>query len=164
MTPRKIVILLSLSVTVVVATLLPIAILESRRTPDWQSSVNQYLEVSDIPLMSIHFMWVAEAQHVDRFPTDALVAVPTEWMWQSIDHIPPPERVRCIRFETRGGWKSARQAAAEHLVVGYHDDKLYHAGWIVHTFRPGVSPGEREELFTEMGCDHWERTSPGATW
>jgi hypothetical protein len=159
MSSRKIAILLTLSATAVIATLLPILLLESQRTPDWQSSLREYLQVSHIPATNIQLTWVAEAQHVDRFPADDLVAVPTEWVWQSVDIAPPPDRVRCIRFERRGEWKTAQRIPDEHLVLGHHDDGLYHVGWIVYTFQPTVSLEEREELFARLGCDQWERVS-----
>jgi hypothetical protein len=158
---RKIAVVLTLSVAVMLATLVPIVILESRRMPDWQSTLVQYLEASQGPLTDIPIVWVAQAQSVYQFPAEEMVAVPTDWMWQGIEIIPPPDRIYCVRLERPAEWKLASQVLDEGLLVGYHDDGLHHAGWIVHEFRAGVSQGEREELFAKMGCDQWERISIG---
>jgi len=161
MSSRKVVIALIISVVAVLVTLTPIMILESRRTPDWQSALTQYLKVSEVYLTHIQTVWAVEAQDVDQLPAAMLLAVPTEWTWESIEQIPPPERIRCIRLERREGGKTARQTLNEPLVISYHDDGLYRSGWVVHEFRAGVSKGEREELFAKMGCSHWERVSIG---
>lgn len=159
---RKVILVLALSLVVVLATLIPVVVLESRRTPDWVSSLKRYLDDSGTHPAEIRSVWVSEAAHAERFPAEMLTPVPADWMWQSVDHIPPPGRVRCVRLEIRGGgWKSAMRAADQDLVLGYHDDGLYLAGWIVHTFRPGTSRNEREELFARMVCDSWERVSIG---
>jgi hypothetical protein len=148
-------------VAVALAIALPVVILESRRMPDWQAALIDYLDTSGVLLTDIQAVWTAEARTPDRFPVEELVAVPTEWAWQSVNAIPPPQQVRCIRLQWRGRSRSAVQLSDAHLVIGYHDDGLYRAGWIVHEFRSNTNQGERQELFVRMGCTRWKRVTIG---
>jgi hypothetical protein len=148
--------ILILVVGVVAAIIIPIVLLESRRTPGWQAALEQYLEASDLNPQDIQSEWAAEARAVDCFPSEMTSPVPTGWTWEGVAEVPSPERARCIRLERREG-KTDQRALDEHLVVGYHDDGLYHAGWLVHEFRPDVSQAEREAWFVNMGCRRWTR-------
>jgi hypothetical protein len=154
---QKVTFVLSLAVIVVLVTLIPVLVLEARRTPDWQSSLAAYLE-AQVPLARVQVVWTARAQAADQLAAEMLVAAPTDRMWESVEQLPPPERVRCIRLENEE-WKTARQPLDERLIIGYHDDGLYHAGWIVHQFRAQVSQAKREEMFAKIGCNRWVRVS-----
>lgn len=160
MRSRKIIIL-TLTLTVVLVTLIPLRILESRRTPDWQSELNQYFELSDIPRQDASHVWVAEARQVNPFPPELLHAVPMNWTWQSIATIPPPTKIRCIRLDEPGdtGSELSERTANLQLLVGYHDDGLWRSGWLVHEFRGDVSTPVRLELFARLGCIDWQKIS-----
>lgn len=149
---------LILPITVLLATFALVGVLESRRTPDWQTTFTQYLQAMGISPQSIHSVWSAEAQRSDQFPAEMLLAVPTGWTWQNIE-IPFPERVRCLRLERQGEAKAMEQIPYEYLLVGYHNDGLWHVGWVVHEFLEKVSAEEQLEMVTQLGCNHWEAVS-----
>jgi len=137
---------LALALAVVVAVLAPIALLEARRTPDWQSELQQYLGASGI-VVSRFDVWAAEAQRVDVFPAEVLAAQAIDWPWQGVQQIPPAERVRCLRLEGPGAGDEVD------LLAGYHHDGLWRVGWLVYEFREGV---DAQAVFDEMGCQRWE--------
>jgi hypothetical protein len=140
---------LILPMTVLSGVVILIWLLESHRTPDWQVEVNKYLQTAENSSEDFWQAWAAEAQHPDQLATEMLVAVPTNWTWQDIVQIPPPESVRCIRLEKHG------QDIREYLLVSFHSDGLWHTGWLVHRFREEVSEGEKQALFAELGCNQW---------
>jgi hypothetical protein len=153
--------LLILLAAVVLTIALVLMALESRRTPDWQVSLVRYFEVSEMTLADVGAIWVAEARSVDAFPSEALAAIPTGWTWEDIERIPPPVEARCVRVQWRGSAKLAARIPDTHLVIGYHDDGLHHAGWVVHQFRDTVSESERQERFAAMGCTRWKQVAIG---
>jgi len=150
---------LGTAVALVIA--LAMAALETRRTPDWQVSLWRYFEASEMAFADVDAVWVAEARSAGAFPAQALVAVPADWTWQSVERIPPPVQARCVRVQWRGASKAAAQLPDARLVLGYHDDGLHHAGWVVHHFRADVSEGERREWFAAMGCTGWKQVAMG---
>ena len=154
---RKI-IALALFTVVLLAISIPLAILESRRTPDWQSELSRYLEISSVSVDDIQLIEVAEAQRPERFAAQMLKAVPAGWPWQGIYRIPLPERAQCIRIE-RQGQGSTPPSISEYLIIGYHSDGLWRTGWLVHEFREGVSEGQQRALLAEMGCSNWVAVS-----
>jgi hypothetical protein len=156
MASRKIVILMLSIAVVALATLIPIAILESLRTPDWQSELRQYIDNSTNT--RIQRVWVAEASSVGQFPSDELIAVPAGWTWQGIDRKPPPGRVLCIRLEISQGMGPGGVFITERILLGDHDDGLWHIGWVAYEFDPGMGEAEREAIFDQMGCDRWTET------
>jgi hypothetical protein len=147
---------LTLITAVLFVVLIPLGIFESRRTPDWQSELSQYLEISGVSMKDIHLVEVAEAQRPGQFAVQMLQAVPTG-TWEGIDRIPLPEMVRCIRIERQ---RQAEQGIAlpsigKYLLIGYHSDDLWRSGWLVHEFREGVSEGEQQVLMANLGCNDW---------
>jgi len=161
MASKKGILISILFVVLALVIALPIVVLESRRAPDWQVSLMRYFELSEVAWADVDAVWAAEARFPDRFLAEELVAAPTEWVWQNIEQIPPPERVRCIRLQQRGRSRSAMQIPDAHLVIGYHDDGLHHAGWMVHQFRVDVSQRARQDHFVRMGCTEWKQVAMG---
>lgn len=151
MRSRKI-LALALFVATLFAVLIPVVILESRRTPDWQTEFERYLETSETSVADDQRVEVAEAQHPEHFDAQLLIAVPTGWPWGGID-VPPPEKVRCVRIEEEEGPDS------QYLLVGYHSDGLWHVGWLVHEFCVYASEEQQQALLAELGCDDWVETS-----
>jgi hypothetical protein len=158
---RKIVALLAVFAAVLLVIFIPLGILESRRTPDWQLELGRYLAVSGVSVADIRLVEVAEAGRPGQFAAQMLKPVPAGWTWQGIDRIPPPERVRCIRMAGRGQAEreTARPTIYRVLLIGYHSDGLWHAGWLVHQFREDVSEEERQVLLAKLGCDDWVEIS-----
>lgn len=148
---------LTLFTAVLLVVLIPLGLFESRRTPDWQSRLSQYLETSGVSMKDIQLVEVAEAQRPGQFAVQMLQAVRTSWAWQGIDRIPLPETVRCIRIERQGqaGQGIARPSIGKYLLIGYHSDGLWRSGWLVHEFREGVSEGEQQVLLAKLGCNNW---------
>ena len=102
-------------------------------------------------------MEVAEAQAPGRFTDQGLQALPIGWPWSTIDHIPLPVRVQCVRIERRQpvGQATAELASKKYLLIGYHDDGLWRAGWLVHEFREGVSVAVQQAVSEQLGCQAW---------
>ncbi len=160
MMPRVIKIL-TVFVAVSLVLLIPLGLLESRRTPDWQTELSRYLNMSGVSLEEIQRVEVAQAQHPERFAARLLQVVPTGWAWDGINRIPFPEEVQCVRIERQrpAGQGTARSPIQENLLVGYHDDGQWRAGWLVHQFQESVSEEEQQALLTRMGCTHWMEIS-----
>jgi len=131
----RMILALTIFTVVLMVILFPLGILESRRTPDWQSELSRYLEISGVPVEDIQLVEVAEAQRPEQFAVQTLT-VPTSWTWQGIDRIPLPEWVHCIRIERRGqaGLGTAQPSISEYLLIGYHSDELWRTGWLAHDF------------------------------
>jgi hypothetical protein len=136
--------------------LIPIVILESRRTPDWQAEFVRYLGISETSVADDQLVEVAEAQHPEQFDAQLLIAVPTGWPWGGID-VPLPEKVWCIRIEEEQTGP-VPQPISQYLLVGYHSDGLWHVGWLVHEFCEYVSEEEQQVLLAKLGCNDWSET------
>ena len=149
MRSRKIIALALLLATLLVI-LIPLIILESRRTPDWQAEFERYLETSETSVADDQLVEVAEAQHPEHFDAQLLIAVPTGWPWGGID-VPPPEKVRCIRI--------GEEPDRRYLLIGYHSDGLWHMGWLVHEFCVYVSEETQQALLAKLGCVSWMEVS-----
>jgi hypothetical protein len=147
---------LTLITAVVLVVFIPLGLFESRRTPDWQSRLSQYLEISGVSRQDILRVEVAEAQHPGQFAVQMLQAVPAG-TWQGIDRIPLPETVRCVRIERQGqaGPGIVQPAIGKYLLIGYHSDELWRSGWLVHEFREGVSEREQQVWLAKLGCHDW---------
>jgi hypothetical protein len=147
---------LTLITAVLLGVLIPLGMFESRRTPDWQSELSQYLEISGVSMKDILLVEVAEAQHPGQFAVQMVQAVPTG-TWQGIDRIPLPETVRCIRIERQGqaGQGIVQPSIGKYLLIGYHSDDLWRSGWLVHQFREGVSEREQQVLLAKLACNDW---------
>jgi hypothetical protein len=147
---------LTLFTAVALVVFIPLGLFESRRTPDWQSRLSQYLATSGVSREDILLVEVAEAQHLGQFTVQMLQAVPAG-TWQGIVRIPLPETIRCIRIERQGqaGQGIVRPSIGKYLLIGYHSDGLWRSGWLVHEFREGVSEGEQRVLLAKLGCNDW---------
>jgi hypothetical protein len=159
MLSRKILVL-SLTLIVVSAVFIPIAVLESKRTPDWQTELMQYLSASGVAAKHVQ-VWVAEARRVNTFSDDLLIAAPTGWPWQGIEQIPRADKIWCLRLKTPPEYKSEteQQGIEYDLLASYHDDGLWRVGWLVHEFRPDVGKDQRQALFSKIGCHQWQEVS-----
>jgi len=147
--------------TVVAATLPLVLALEATRIPEWQPALAEYLAEAGIPLADVRMVWVAPASHAGRFPTGVLEPVPTDWTWQGIAQIPPPKKVLCVRLEKReGSAEPVGWATSGQFLMGYHDDQLYRAGWVVHRPTAGMPSDKMGEIFARMGCNRWEGIPP----
>ncbi|MBN2392863.1 MAG: hypothetical protein JXR84_19180 [Anaerolineae bacterium] len=149
MRSRKVV-ALALFLAMLLVILIPLIILESRRTPDWQAEFERYLETSETSVAPDQLVEVAEAQHPEYFDAQLLIAVPTGWPWGGID-VPPPEKVRCVRI--------GEESDSQHFLVGYHSDGLWHMGWLVHEFCIYVSEEKQQALLAKLGCVNWMEVS-----
>lgn len=149
MQSRKIKVLL-LGATMLLAILIPIVILEARRTPDWQTELERYLALSGTFGAGEHLVDVAEAQHPEQLDTQLVVAAPTGWSWDGID-VPFPDKLRCVRI--------TEEPEHRYLLVGYHSDGLWHMGWLVHAFCECVDEEEKLVLLDKLGCSDWRETA-----
>ncbi len=157
----RMILALAIFVAVLLVIFIPLGLLESRRTPDWQAELSRYLITSGVPARDIQHVEVAEAQRPEQFAADLLQAVPTSWTWSGIDRIPRPEWVQCIRIERQrpAGRGTTPPVRSGYLLVGYHHDGQWRAGWLVHEFRGDVSEEEQQGLLDQLGCKDWVELS-----
>jgi hypothetical protein len=139
-----------LIVVMFLALLIPLVLLEARRTPDWQAELARYLERSGTSGVGEHLVDVAEAQHPEQLDAQLVVAAPTGWAWEGID-VPLPEKLRCVRI--------AEEPERRYLFVGYHSDGLWHMGWLVHAFCECAGEEEKLVLLDKLGCSDWRETA-----
>lgn len=67
---------LALFLVLLLIILIPIVILESRRTPDWQATLEQYLELSGTLTPGNRLVEMAEARHPEQFAFQMVSTVP----------------------------------------------------------------------------------------
>lgn len=128
---------------------------ESNRTPGWQLELERYMLISQRSLSETRMVSVVEAASPQNFPPDQVTAVPTDWTWEGISEIPPPTAVKCVRLESRilDHEDITARRRWEVVLVGYHDDGLWHSGWLVHEINYAVSEQESQEMLVRLGCD-----------
>lgn len=128
---------------------------ESHKIPGWQAELERYLLISQRFLSETRIISVVEAASPQNFVPDQVTAVPTGWTWEGISEIPLPTAVQCVRLESyvldhenlmgRRRWQV--------VLVGFHDDGLWHSGWVVHEINYEVSGQELQEMLVRLGCD-----------
>jgi hypothetical protein len=76
-------------------------------------------------------------------------------MWEGISETPLPTVVQCVRLESntldQEGLLGNRRW--EVVLLGYHDDGLWHSGWLVHEINYEVSEQGLQEMLVGLGCD-----------
>jgi hypothetical protein len=154
MNSRKLILFL-LVLAVLVVILGVVRRFESNRTPGWQSELEQYLLISQRSLSEIRIISVVEAANPQNFTPDQVTAVPTDWTWEGISEIPHPTAVKCVRLESNSldHEDLAGHRRWEVVLLGYHDDGLWHSGWVVHEIKYEVSEQDLQELLVRLGCD-----------
>lgn len=140
---------------VLVGAVITLAWLEARRAPDWETEFNNYVARRGLARESIKIQAVVEAGRPWDFSATMGKPVSNDWPW-GIDELPfPPAAVRCVLLEKEG--ESAFDVEGEPqrqvIYVGYHNDTLWRAGWLVHE---GPQTPFTPELATDLatvGCD-----------
>ena len=128
---------------------------EARRAPNWEVELNNYMAWSGLRRETIKVQAVVEADRPWNFTAAMGEPVGNDWPW-GIDRLPfPPTAVRCVLLEKES--KSALDVEGEPqrqvIYVGYYDDTLWRAGWLVHE---GPQAPFTPELVTDLaaiGCD-----------
>lgn len=128
---------------------------ESHKTPGWQTELERYLLTSQRPLSGTRIISAVEAASPQNFAADQVSAVPTDWTWEGIHNIPPPTAVQCVRLESSAldHENLSGRRRWEVVLVGYHDDGLWHSGWLVHEVKFEVSEQGLQEMLQRLGCD-----------
>ena len=140
---------------VLVAMVVTLAWFEARQTPNWEIVLNDYVTRGGLARESIRIQALVEASRPWNFTAAMGNPVRNEWPW-GIDELPfPPTSLRCVLLEKEGKSASAVKREPERRViyVGYHDDTLWRAGWLVHE---GPQAPFTPELVTDLatiGCD-----------
>jgi hypothetical protein len=137
-------------VVALMAVIVTFAALETKRPPNWQFKLDEYLAFTALPSETVTVQSVAQARQPGNFNPDVASAVLTDWTWGNIN-IPPPREVKCVLLE-RVHYSPANveeTRSQEIILVSYHTDLLWHQGWIVHELTGDQSP----ESMAALGCD-----------
>jgi hypothetical protein len=130
-------------------------VFESRRIPGWRAELQRYLRLSGSSIGEVRIIAAVEAASPQNFSSDLLIAVPTGSTWQDIIEIPSPVVVECVRLEgpfPHQGYLEW-QVYLEVVLIGYHDDGLWHSGWLVHEVYGVVSKQVLQDMLARLGCD-----------
>ncbi len=151
------ILVLAVFVAVMLVIFVPLGLIESRQPPRWQVVLGWYLAYTGVSVKEFQRVEVAEAQNPGRFAAHLLNTVSAGRTWAGIDRIPRPEMVQCVRIERQEPTRQtiARLARREYLLIGYHNDGQWRAGWLVHQFRADVSEAEQQAALDKMGCTNW---------
>jgi hypothetical protein len=137
-----------------------VAGLESRRRPDWQAALDQYLVARSLPSESsserASVLHVANAHTPWNFiPQMGVPFRDADWRW-SVDTLPfPPSALYCVLVQHKGVTVPGAGAAPARQVVyvGHHTDALWRSGWLVHTGPHEPFPPELVAQLTRIGCN-----------
>jgi hypothetical protein len=102
--------------------------------PDWETALNRYLASVRLPDETIGVEAVVEASKPQNFTANMGKAAPVDWTWQ-IEEVPfPPTALRCVLLERvpSSAPGVAGKPKRQVVFVGYHNDMLWRAGWLVH--------------------------------
>lgn len=154
-TTSRIFILLLLILGVLIVVFAVVNRFESRRTPGWQSELGRYLRLAESFPEKVKVVASVEAANPQNFSPDRLTAVPTDWTWGGIRDIPQPTSVQCVRLEGSRTYSDILGGIRrwEVVLIGYHDDGLWHSGWLVHEINYNVGEQELQEMLALLGCD-----------
>lgn len=140
---------------VLVSVLVTLAWFEARRAPDWEIVLNDYLAPRGLASETVKIQAVVEAGRPWNFTAAMGQPVGNDWPWD-IDRLPfPPTAMRCVLLQKGSSSALTDEGEPERQViyVGYHDDTLWRAGWLVHE---GPQAPFTPELFADLdtiGCD-----------
>lgn len=128
---------------------------DSSRTPGWESELERYLLVSHRSLSETRIVSAVEAASPQNFSPDQVTAVLTDWTWDGISKIPLPNAIYCVRLESRAPDHKdlIGRRRWEVVLLGYHDDELWHSGWLVHEINYEVSEQGLQEMLVRLGCN-----------
>jgi len=151
----KKIIALAVPLLVLVGVVMILATLERRRTPDWQTTLNDYISQSALDGESVRVQAVVEASKPWNFTASMGKAVRSSWTWQ-IAQLPfPPKKLQCVLVERERSPAAgaSEEAQRQVLYVAYHSDGLWRMGWLVHE---GPQEPFTAQLVTDLdaiGCD-----------
>jgi len=150
----KRILVLAIPLLILVGVVITFAALEGRRTPDWESVLDDYIAGSRSAGETIHVLAVVQASKPWNFTPGMGRAVRNDWKWQVVQLPLPPKELRCVLLERRGGSTIGAPGEAKRQViyVGYHTDELWRLGWLVHE---GPQEPFTEQLLAGMdaiGC------------
>lgn len=139
----KKIIALAIPLLVLVGTAVLFITLESRRMPDWELELNEYLARPD----AFAVQQVVLARHPENFKPDMGAPVQGDWPW-GIEVLPyPPQALRCVLL-------AQPDAAKQQTVyVGYYSDALWRSGWLVHEGPEAPFSPTLDGHLTAIGCD-----------
>ncbi|MCC6166119.1 MAG: hypothetical protein IT329_02715 [Caldilineaceae bacterium] len=137
---------------VLLGTATTVAALESRRTPDWQTTLNRYLAENTQTGKPAQVQTITRARRPDRFTHEMGSSVSHAWQWQ-IERLPsPPQELYCVLLHSPVPGMGD-EPPAQVLYVGYRTDALYRTGWIVHAGPHSPFPASLPRRLAAVGCD-----------
>lgn len=128
---------------------------ESRRPPDWQVELEQYLASRPLPSGAIEVRAVAEASRPWAFRREMGRPVDSEWPWRAISPPFPPSQVTCVLLgrDRYAADDDRREQVYEVVFLTYHTDHLWNHGWVVHEGRDEPFSPAFKGLMSAIGCD-----------
>jgi len=145
----------AIPLAVLVAVLIVFAALETRRGPDWQHELDNYLAESASPSETVTIQSVTDARAPHDFRPDMGAAVRDDWRWSGITPPFPAQAVKCVLLERSTGTAGSDEERSTHQVVfvAYHTDALYRVGWLAYAGPQEPFPEELMEHMATIGCD-----------
>jgi len=146
---------LAIPFLVLVSVAVTLAWFEARRAPNWEIKLNNYVAQSGLVPETMQIKAVVEAGRPWNFSATMGKSVRNDWPWD-VDELPfPPTAMRCVLLQQEG--KSAFAVAGEPerqvIYVGYHNDTLWRAGWLVHEGPQAPFTPELAADLATIGCD-----------
>jgi hypothetical protein len=137
---------------VLVSVMVTFAWFETRKTPDWELALNEYVAWSRLSHETIKIQAVAKAGQPWNFRATMGRPVQNDWPW-GIARLPyPPTAVQCVLLE-REAVNAAGEPVQQVVYVGYHTDTLWRAGWLVQEGPQSPFTLELVNTLTTIGCD-----------
>lgn len=144
-----------LPLLVLLGTATTVVALESRRTPDWQTTLNRYL--AENAAQPARVQTVTRARQPHQFTREMGSPVSNDWQWQ-IERLPfPPQTLYCVLLRSPASGSDdkpqAQVAQAQIVYIGYLSDTLYRTGWIVYAGPHTPFPPSLPRQLAAVGCD-----------
>jgi hypothetical protein len=151
----KRILVLAVPFVILVGVALTFIVLEGRRTPDWESVLDDYIAGSHAPGETIDVLAMVQARKPWNFTPSMGRAVRSDWKWQIVQLPFPPTELRCVLLERRGGSATGATGEGKRQVVyvGYHTDALWRLGWLVHEGPQGPFTAPLLADLEAIGCD-----------
>ena len=146
---------LGIPILVLLGAVIVFAKLEGRRTPDWETTLDDYISRSAQRGESIEVQKAVEASRPGRFTPEMGRAVRSNWTWQVVQLPFPPKALRCVLVERKKTTALGVPEALKRQViyVAYHTDELWRVGWLVHEGPQEPFAAELVADLEKIGCD-----------
>jgi len=146
---------LGIPLLVLAGVLITYVTLERRRTPDWETVLNDYLSRAASHSEVIVVLSVCEASKPSNFTAAMGMAVPSEGTFDDLELPFPPRAVHGVLLQRKHASASgaSHESVRQVIYVAYHSDKLWHMGWMVHAGPQEPFSAQLAADLQAIGCD-----------